>query len=995
MGLTLCFVAGFSPVVCAQTPQAPQGPQQAVNAGASVPQLIQFSGVLKDAYGKPLSGIQGVTFAIYQDQEGGAALWMETQNVTPDAAGHYTVFLGAASNGVPNYLFASGQAKWLGVRSSGRPEMPRTLLVSVPYALKAGDANTLGGMPPSAFLLANSLAAVAGSANTSGASPTSTGAAVASATVSNVTTTGGTLNFLPLWTGSTTLLNSALFQSGTSIGIGNKAPAATLDVTGSGIFRGFLQLPPTGTANPTTKGFNSQPFDFLASVFNGTAAVNQHFRWQTELVNPGLTTASGKLNLLFASGTGVPAETGFSFSNKGLITFASGQTFPGAGTITGVTTAVGTGLQGGGTSGALTLSLIKTCANGQTLTWSTSTLKWGCSSAGTGTITGVTTAAGTGLQGGVTTGTASLSLLKTCAAKQVLQWSGTAWACATASGTGTITGVTAGTDLTGGGTTGTVTLNLNTTKVPQLAAANTFTTAQSITGNNTTQLLNVTQSGTGGAITGSAPSGPGLAGSGFEGILAKSSFPAGIAGLFQNTGGGQLLRGLSSTGTQVFSVDNSGNLTANSVNISTSSTAPFSATDTSTTGIAVFGIASNGSGNAIGVEGDTHSGSGFGLEGKNFFNGVAVLGSAGNGGIGVEGNGVIGVKGLSEFTLSGPGVQGISTGADAPGVDGISSSASGVGGEFQNTGGGQILRGLNSASTTVFTVDGAGNVSGTSGTFTTPAANGTALTVSETDPTTNDTPVGISGNTLLNTGVGILGHSGPLSGTGTFFFNNGFGTGVFADASRVHGVGLYATADDGFAEIVENNTGIDRSRSALFVQNNSTTTGALVFQTDSGLNGGCTIDVSGNLLCTGSKSAVVPVNSGQKMVALYAVEAPQNWFEDFGSGQLASGAATVQLGPTYAQTVNTTMEYHVFLTPKGDCRGLYVTNETPTSFEVRELQGGHSSIAFDYRIVAKRKGYEQIRLADKTAMMKGIAAQASKLQKKHAGGPANPGVNPQ
>ena len=46
-----------------------------------------------------------------------------------------------------------------------------------------------------------------------------------------------------------------------------------------------------------------------------------------------------------------------------------------------------------------------------------------------------------------------------------------------------ITGVTAGTDLTGGGTQGNVTLNLDTTKVPRLATANTFTTNQTVKGN--------------------------------------------------------------------------------------------------------------------------------------------------------------------------------------------------------------------------------------------------------------------------------------------------------------------------------------------------------------------------------------------------------------------------------------------------------------------------------------------------------------------------------
>ncbi|HTW58651.1 MAG TPA: DNRLRE domain-containing protein [Terriglobales bacterium] len=103
-----------------------------------------------------------------------------------------------------------------------------------------------------------------------------------------------------------------------------------------------------------------------------------------------------------------------------------------------------------------------------------------------GTITGVTTAAGSGLTGGGTSGALNLSLTNGCAANQVLEWNGSAWACA-AVGTGTITGVTAGTDLTGGGTTGNVTLSLNTSALnstyAQLGAANTFTGNQTINGN--------------------------------------------------------------------------------------------------------------------------------------------------------------------------------------------------------------------------------------------------------------------------------------------------------------------------------------------------------------------------------------------------------------------------------------------------------------------------------------------------------------------------------
>jgi hypothetical protein len=88
----------------------------------------------------------------------------------------------------------------------------------------------------------------------------------------------------------------------------------------------------------------------------------------------------------------------------------------------------------------------------------------------------------------------------------------------------------------------------------------------------------------------------------------------------------------------------------------------------------------------------------------------------------------------------------------------------------------------------------------------------------------------------------------------------------------------------------------------------------------------------------------------------------------------------VDLEQVFGQTVNTDMDYHVFLTPRGDCKGLYIAQESPTSFEVRELGGGTSSIAVDYRIMAKRKGYENARLADKTKQFSGQAIQFKRMR---------------
>jgi hypothetical protein len=55
--------------------------------------------------------------------------------------------------------------------------------------------------------------------------------------------------------------------------------------------------------------------------------------------------------------------------------------------------------------------------------------------------------------------------------------------------------------------------------------------------------------------------------------------------------------------------------------------------------------------------------------------------------------------------------------------------------------------------------------------------------------------------------------------------------------------------------------------------------------------------------------------------------------------------------------------YHVFVTPEGDCKGLYVTQKSPAGFVVRELQGGRSTLTFDYRIVAKPLDDDGRRLA--------------------------------
>src|SRR5208283_5712268 len=129
--------------------------QLPTETASALPRLVRFSGVAKDLNGNPLTGVVGITFALYTEQTGGAPLWLETQNVTADSNGHYTTLLGSTKPaGLPADLFTTEQARWVGVQISGQTEQPRVLLVSAPYALKAGDAETIGGLPPSAFVKA-------------------------------------------------------------------------------------------------------------------------------------------------------------------------------------------------------------------------------------------------------------------------------------------------------------------------------------------------------------------------------------------------------------------------------------------------------------------------------------------------------------------------------------------------------------------------------------------------------------------------------------------------------------------------------------------------------------------------------------------------------------------------------------------------------------------------------------------------------------------------
>ena len=314
-------------------------------ASGIVPSVVKFGGVLTDASGKPVTGTVGVTFALYKDQEGGAPLWMETQNVQPDKTGHYSVMLGATStHGLAGDLFVSGEPRWLGVQLQGQTEQARTVLMSVPYALKAADAETIGGLPPSAFLKASA--------------PGSAAASNSSQAVAGITGTG-TANHITKWLSPTKLGNSNIFDgSAGKVGIGTTAPGATLDVNGTAVIR----------SNATVDGsLGAGPITATSSSSGGTGVY----------ANAG---SSGGSNGVIAIGaTGVAGYTSVAGS---IAVYGNG------GSSTGSNGVVGYGATGVAGNSTITGSY-GTYGLGSTGVWGTST--------GTGANVGVY---GTGATGG-------------------------------------------------------------------------------------------------------------------------------------------------------------------------------------------------------------------------------------------------------------------------------------------------------------------------------------------------------------------------------------------------------------------------------------------------------------------------------------------------------------------------------------------------------------------------------------------------------------------
>ncbi len=279
--------------------------------------------------------------------------------------------------------------------------------------------------------------------------------------------------------------------------------------------------------------------------------------------------------------------------------------------------------------------------------------------------------------------------------------------------------------------------------------------------------------------------------------------------------------------------------------------------------------------------------------------------------------------------------------------------------------------------------------------------------------TVSTSGIGVSGSSP--SGFGVYGSTTTGSGYGVVSIMNGAGTGAYGSSISGYGsegitssgTAVYAQATGtGSAMVASASSGYGLiSRTAgnvpIFAQNTSGNAGDFhgsyigivartpaagfpFVATDPSGNDLFYVDGSGNVSYKGGLFTFAHLQNGGVAQA-YSPKTTAPTIEDTGTAELVNGFAAVRLDPTFSASIDPTSLYRVVVTPNGDSRGLYVPTKTPNGFIVRESQGGHSSLSFDYHIVAMSLGHAR----DRMALVNGAA-----LPGPHAVAPNPPQIAP-
>ncbi|MBD5657137.1 MAG: hypothetical protein IAI50_18455 [Candidatus Eremiobacteraeota bacterium] len=215
---------------------------------------------------------------------------------------------------------------------------------------------------------------------------------------------------------------------------------------------------------------------------------------------------------------------------------------------------------------------------------------------------------------------------------------------------------------------------------------------------------------------------------------------------------------------------------------------------------------------------------------------------------------------------------------------------------------------------------------------------------------------GVIGQTNSNTGsnpvhAGVYGIANNGAWAGVYGVGNGASHGVFGASTGYPGV-----RGDSF-----NTSG------AAAIQATADASGGYPFAALNTVDGGVfTVDHLGNGQFTGLVYTAGDCSNGcsrMHRIAEYAARTTTPTLEDNGEVTMRGGFARVVFDRAFSNVFDATKNYLVSVTPEGDSKGVFVTGKTPNGFVVRENQGGHSTMAVTYRVVATALGITGQRLA--------------------------------
>jgi Chaperone of endosialidase len=290
------FVALVVGIILVGISPATSFAQTAREALASVPRLITITGAFQPADGQPPPAQVGVTLSIYADQEGGTALWQEVQTVSLDKAGRFTLLLGSTqTDGVSPDVFSSHDTLWLGMQfaRTGEVERPRVRLASVPYALRAANADTLGGRPASAYVLAPT---------TADASSAGVGSSANATSGSSDVVLAGTPNHLAKYVNTADVGDSAVSEAGGLVGVGTASPLDFMHVQFTNMNGGMTGVAVQNLASTPSSYSGMLFYDQAGALgqFQGFNNVTHEYRINNIAKN-GVAQFDGTINFMVGS----------------------------------------------------------------------------------------------------------------------------------------------------------------------------------------------------------------------------------------------------------------------------------------------------------------------------------------------------------------------------------------------------------------------------------------------------------------------------------------------------------------------------------------------------------------------------------------------------------------------------------------------------------------------------------------------------------------------